>query len=58
MRADACHRGLKTVAVTAGYIYAEPRAEFYAMMDAANVDLKAFTEDFYAECAAPPRRPC
>jgi pyruvate formate lyase activating enzyme len=46
--ADACHaRGIKTVAVTAGYIHAEPRREFYAKMDAANVDLKAFTEDFY-----------
>ena len=46
--ADACHRhGLKTVAVTAGYIHAEPRREFYAKMDAANVDLKAFTDDFY-----------
>ncbi|MFN3566721.1 MAG: AmmeMemoRadiSam system radical SAM enzyme [Burkholderiaceae bacterium] len=46
--ADACHaRGLKTVAVTAGYIHAEPRREFYAKIDAANVDLKAFTEEFY-----------
>ena len=46
--ADACHeKGVKTVAVTAGYIHAAPRAEFYAKMDAANVDLKAFTEDFY-----------
>jgi pyruvate formate lyase activating enzyme len=46
--ADACHaRGVQTVAVTAGYIHAEPRREFYAKMDAANVDLKAFTEDFY-----------
>jgi len=46
--ADACHaRGLKTVAVTAGYIHEAPRREFYAKMDAANVDLKAFTEDFY-----------
>lgn len=46
--ADACHaRGIKTVAVTAGYIHATPRREFYAKMDAANVDLKAFTEDFY-----------
>jgi pyruvate formate lyase activating enzyme len=46
--ADACHaRGLKTVAVTAGYIHAEPRRDFYAKMDAANVDLKAFTEEFY-----------
>jgi pyruvate formate lyase activating enzyme len=46
--ADACHaRGIQTVAVTAGYMHAEPRREFYAKMDAANVDLKAFTEDFY-----------
>jgi pyruvate formate lyase activating enzyme len=46
--ADACHaRGVKTVAVTAGYIHPEPRRAFYAKMDAANVDLKAFTEDFY-----------
>ena len=46
--ADACHeRGLKTVAVTAGYMHDAPRREFYAKMDAANVDLKAFTEGFY-----------
>jgi pyruvate formate lyase activating enzyme len=46
--ADACHaRDVKTVAVTAGYMHAAPRREFYAKMDAANVDLKAFTEDFY-----------
>ena len=46
--ADACHaKGVKTVAVTAGYIHAEPRREFYAKMDAANVDLKGFTDDFY-----------
>jgi len=46
--ADACHaRGIQTVAVTAGYIHAEPRREFYAKIDAANVDLKAFTDDFY-----------
>jgi len=46
--ADACHeRGVRTVAVTAGYMHAEPRREFYARMDAANVDLKAFTEEFY-----------
>jgi pyruvate formate lyase activating enzyme len=35
------------VAVTAGEVCEEPRREFYAEMDAANVDLKAFTEDFY-----------
>jgi len=46
--ADACHaHGIKTVAVTAGYIHAEPRREFYSKMDAANVDLKAFTDEFY-----------
>jgi pyruvate formate lyase activating enzyme len=46
--ADACHaRGIKTVAVTAGYICDEPRVELYRHMDAANVDLKAFTDDFY-----------
>jgi pyruvate formate lyase activating enzyme len=46
--ASACHdRGVKTVAVTAGEILAEPRAEFFAAMDAANLDLKAFTEKFY-----------
>jgi pyruvate formate lyase activating enzyme len=46
--ADACHeRGVEAVAVTAGYMHAAPRREFYAKMDAANVDLKAFTDDFY-----------
>jgi len=46
--AEACRaQGIKTVAVTAGYITDEARPEFYRAMDAANVDLKAFTEDFY-----------
>ena len=46
--AIACHEvGVKSVAVTAGYICEEPRAEFFRYMDAANVDLKAFTEKFY-----------
>jgi pyruvate formate lyase activating enzyme len=46
--ADACHeKGVQAVAVTAGYIHAAPRREFYAKMDAANVDLKGFTDDFY-----------
>jgi len=46
--ADACRgRGIQAVAVTAGYMHAEARRDFYAKMDAANVDLKAFTEDFY-----------
>ena len=46
--AEACHAaGVKTVAVTAGYMSPKPRAEFFRHIDAANVDLKAFTEDFY-----------
>jgi len=46
--ADACHAlGVQTVAVTAGYMHDAPRRAFYAKMDAANVDLKAFTDDFY-----------
>ena len=46
--AQACRAvGVKSVAVTAGYMCSEPRAEFYRHMDAANVDLKAFTERFY-----------
>jgi pyruvate formate lyase activating enzyme len=46
--AKACRaRGVKTVAVTAGYITEEARGEFFAHMDAANVDLKAFSEEFY-----------
>ncbi len=50
--ADACRaEGVKTVAVTAGYVHAAPRAELFAKMDAANVDLKAFTEGFYEKIA-------
>jgi len=46
--AKACReKGIKSVAVTAGYVSPEPRKEFYQYMDAANVDLKAFTEKFY-----------
>jgi len=46
--AQACRAlGIRTVAVTAGYVSPEPRAEFYRHMDAANIDLKAFTEAFY-----------
>ncbi|QJR14530.1 AmmeMemoRadiSam system radical SAM enzyme [Usitatibacter palustris] len=48
--ADACRaQGILTVAVTAGYISPEPRREFYAKMDAANVDLKGFTDEFYVK---------
>jgi len=52
--ADACHAlGIKTVAVTAGYIGVEARREFYAKMDAANVDLKGFADEFYVKlCGA------
>src|SRR5580704_5027391 len=46
--ADACRAvGVQAVAVTAGYMRDEPRRAFYERMDAANVDLKAFTDDFY-----------
>ncbi|MDZ7811500.1 MAG: AmmeMemoRadiSam system radical SAM enzyme [Arhodomonas sp.] len=46
--AKACHRrGIRAVAVSSGYVTAEPRAEFYGHMDAVNIDLKAFSERFY-----------
>ncbi len=46
--AQACRSlGIKSVAVSAGYVCEQPRAEFYQWMDAANIDLKAFTERFY-----------
>ena len=46
--ADACRaRGIKSVAVTAGYISPGAREDFFRPMDAANVDLKGFTEEFY-----------
>jgi pyruvate formate lyase activating enzyme len=46
--AIACHeQGIRAVAVTAGYIEPRARAQMYEHMDAANVDLKAFTDDFY-----------
>lgn len=44
--------GLKTVAVTAGYINPEARQKFFEVMDAANVDLKGFTENFYRKNTA------
>ena len=52
--AQACReRGIKAVAVSAGYICEEPRAEFFQHMDAANIDLKGFTEHFYKSlCSA------
>jgi len=46
--ADACHElDIQAIAVTAGYIGSVARREFYAKMDAANVDLKGFTDEFY-----------
>ena len=48
--AQAAHeRGIKTVAVTAGYITPSARKDFFAHIDAANVDLKAFSEQFYSK---------
>ncbi len=46
--AQACHAlGIQSVAVSAGYVDPEPRVEFYRHMDAANIDLKAFSDRFY-----------
>jgi pyruvate formate lyase activating enzyme len=51
--AEACHAvGVATVAVTAGYMNPGPRERFFRHVDAANVDLKAFTEDFYFKLTA------
>lgn len=48
--AQACReQGIRSVAVTAGYVCDEPREEFYRYMDAANVDLKGFSERFYKQ---------
>ena len=56
--AQACHeRGIKTVAVSAGYICDEPRSEFYRHMDAANIDLKGFTDGFYKNLCSARLRP-
>jgi pyruvate formate lyase activating enzyme len=56
--ARACHElGIKTVAVTAGYVCDEPRREFFAHVDAANVDLKAFSDDFYRKTCGGQLRP-
>ena len=52
--AQACREAdVRTVAVTAGYFCPDPREEFFRWIDAANVDLKAFTERFYRKvCGA------
>jgi pyruvate formate lyase activating enzyme len=56
--ADACReQGIAAIAVTAGYMCARPRAEFYRHIDAANVDLKGFTEGFYRRVCLASREP-
>lgn len=56
--ADACRAlGIHPVAKSAGYITDEARPEFYAHMDAANIDLKAFTDDFYKKLTLSALRP-
>jgi pyruvate formate lyase activating enzyme len=56
--ADACRaRGINAVAVTSGYLCPEPRAELFAHLDAANVDLKSFSEDFYRRICGGRLRP-
>lgn len=45
--AMARESGINSIAVTAGYVNPEPRAEFFSAMDATNIDLKGFTQDFY-----------
>lgn len=45
-------RGIEAVAVTAGYVNEKPRRAFFEHMDAANIDLKGFTESFYKKLAA------
>lgn len=56
--ARACREvGVQSVSVSAGYVCPEPRAEFYQYMDAANIDLKAFTEDFYHKITGAHLRP-
>ncbi len=48
-----CHKlGLKTVAVSAGYINEQPRADLFAHMDATNIDLKSFSDSFYRKICA------
>jgi pyruvate formate lyase activating enzyme len=50
--ADACHEvGVKAVAVSAGYMCDQPRRDFYRHIDAANIDLKGFTQQFYKHVA-------
>ncbi len=58
---DSCRAaraaGLKNVLVTAGYINEEPLRELLPHVDAANVDLKAFDDDFYIKYCEGTLRP-
>lgn len=57
--AHACRaQGIRSVAVTAGYVSPPAAREFFGAMDAANVDLKAFTESFYEKHCAGKLAPC
>jgi pyruvate formate lyase activating enzyme len=56
--ADACHAlGIQTIAVTAGYLHKPAMREFYAKMDAANIDLKSFSDAFYVKLCGGHLRP-
>ena len=50
----ACHAsGIRTIAVSNGYVCPQPRAEFFGHIDAVNIDLKAFDDAFYRKlCGA------
>ena len=52
--AQACRAsGVRSVAVSAGYVTPAARSDFFASIDATNIDLKGFTEDFYRKlCSA------
>lgn len=43
----AREKGLRNVMVTNGYVNQEPLKEFIQVIDAFNIDLKAFSNDFY-----------
>ena len=53
----AREQGIKNVAVTAGYISEKAREEFFSVIDAANIDLKAFTDGFYRSLCSAEARP-
>ena len=56
--AIACRaRGLANIAVTAGYVNPECRADFFAVMDGVNIDLKGFSDTFYQQVTGARLRP-